>query len=178
MMRPLNRNSLQLTVPLVTHVQIHPQYLISSQEQCPPPLVVALKPHELVNKTELVSNVIVVYLVVVAVAEVPTKEVEVNSLLQGRTPNFLCHRHPGHALTAEQDHVERLLVIAGCHDQVQRQATTPEDGCLDSTPCRLGSLSHLLFLKHARWATPSALPQHSINLDLLGARIHSSGKLH
>ena len=63
---------------------------------------------------ELVSDVGVVHLVVVVVAEVPTKEFEVDSLLEGGTPNFLRHRHPGDALTAVRDHVERLLVIAGC----------------------------------------------------------------
>ena len=85
------------------------------------------------------------------------KEVEVDSLLEGGTPNFLRHRHPGDALTAVRDHVERLLDIARCHDQVRRQAITPEDSHLDSTPCRLGSLSRLLFLKHTRRNSSAAL---------------------
>ena len=109
-------------------------------------LDVVLKPHESVDETELVGDVVIIHLVVVVFAEVPTKEVEVDSLLEGGTPNFLCHRHPGDTLTAVRDHVERLLVVAGCHDQVQRHDIAPEDSRLDSTPCRLGSLSRLLFL--------------------------------
>ncbi len=37
---------------------------------------------------------------------------------------------------------------------------------ISAPPC-LGGLPRLLFLNHARWAAPSALPQHSMNLHFL-----------
>ena len=80
----------------------------------------------------MVGDVIVVHLVVDFIAEIPTKEGEVDSLLQGGTPNFLHQWNPGDVLTAVRDHVERLLVIAQCHNQVRRLDISPEDGSLHS----------------------------------------------
>jgi len=68
----------------------------------------------LVDKPELVRDIIVVHLEVVFITEtpMPMKDGEVDVLLQGRSPNFLHHWNPGDLLAAVQDHVKRLLVVA------------------------------------------------------------------
>ena len=68
--------------------------------------------HDLINKTKLVSGVVVVHLEIVVIREIPTQEREVDVRLEGRAPNLLHDSCPGNALSAVGDHVEGFLVVA------------------------------------------------------------------
>jgi hypothetical protein len=109
---PLNWNSLELAVPLVGNVRVHEGHLVPPQEQHPPPLDVALEAHDPINKTKLVSNVVVNHPEIVVIQEIPPQEGEVDVRLEGRAPNLLRDRRPGNALAAVGDHVERFLFVA------------------------------------------------------------------
>jgi hypothetical protein len=109
---PLNWNSLELAVPFVGYVRVHEGHLVPPQEHHPPPLDVALEAHDLINKTKLVSDVIVIHLEIVVIREIPPQEGEVDVHLEGRAPNLLRNCCPGNALAAVGDHVEGFLVIA------------------------------------------------------------------
>ena len=109
---PVNWNSLELAVPLVGYVRVHKGHLVPPQEQRQPPLDVALEAHDRINKTKLVSNVVVIHLNIVVIREIPPQEREVDVRLESRAPNLLCDGRPGKALAAGGDHVEGFLVIA------------------------------------------------------------------
>ena len=109
---PGNWNSLELAVPLVGYVRVHEGHLVPPQEQRPPPLDVALEAHDPINKTKLVSDVVVIHLEIVVIREIPPQEREVDVRLEGRAPNLLRDRRPGNALAAVGDHVEGFLVVA------------------------------------------------------------------
>ena len=108
----LNWNSLELTVPLVGYVRVHEGHLVPPQEQRPPPLDIALAAHDPINKTKLVSDVIVIHLKIVVFREIPPQEREVDVCLEGHAPNLLSDRRPGNTLAAVGDHVEGFLIVS------------------------------------------------------------------
>jgi hypothetical protein len=109
---PLNWNSLELAVPFVGYVRVHEGHIVPPLEQRPPPLDVALEAHDPINKTKMVSDVVVIHLEIVVIQEIPPQEGEVNVHREGRAPNLLRDCRPGNALAAVGDHVEGFLVIA------------------------------------------------------------------
>jgi hypothetical protein len=109
---PLNWNSLELAVPLVHYVGVYKRHFVPPQEECPPPLDDPLKAHDPIDKSKLVSDVVVIHLVVVVVRQIPPQEGEVDGLLEGRAPNPLLDWRPGDAFAEVRDYVEALLVVA------------------------------------------------------------------
>jgi hypothetical protein len=109
---PLNWNSLELAVPLVGYIRVHEGHLVPPQEQHPPPLDVGLEVHDPINKTKLVSNIVVIHLEIVVIRKIPPQEREVDVRLEGRAPNLLRDCRPGIALAAMGNHVEGFLVVA------------------------------------------------------------------
>ena len=65
--RPLHRDSLELTVLLVGHICIDKGHLVSPKEQWPPPLYAALEVHEMIGKLKLVRDIIIIHLKIVVV---------------------------------------------------------------------------------------------------------------
>ena len=110
--RPKNWNSLELAVPLVHYIGVDERHLVPPQEECPPPLDVPLKAHDPIDKSKLVSDVVVVHLVVVVVRQIPPQEGDVDGLLESTAPNLLLDWRPGDALTGVRDHVEGRLIVA------------------------------------------------------------------
>ncbi len=74
MVCPLNCDSLEFAVPLVGYVGVHGGHLVPPQEQRPPPLDVTLDVSDPINKTKLVSDVIVVHLENLVIREIPPQE--------------------------------------------------------------------------------------------------------
>ncbi len=142
-MVPRNRDPLHLTIPLHHHIRVDHRHLIAPQKQCPPPLSVALKAHNTVDKPKLIGYIVIIHFEVVSVRQRPAEESEVNILLKVRRPNLLCRRNPQDLVTLGRDHVERLLVVARRYDQVGRHTVPLEDRRLDRPSCGLGMLPDL-----------------------------------
>jgi hypothetical protein len=177
-MRPSNWYSLELAVSLVHYVGVHHRHLVPPQEQRPPPLDVPLKAHDPINESKLVSDIVVIHLVVIVVRQIPPQEGEVDSLLEGRAPNLLHDWCPGDALARVQDHVEGLLVVAWCYDQIGRSAVPLQHRRLDGAPCCVGGPPRLVLLYHIRRTASTTLAQNSVDQNRVRQRVRGLCKFH
>ena len=80
--RVLGRHVLEFVVGIVKFVGVDNACFPQVQEPHPPPLGVPMEAQTMLQKPILVGGVVVVYLIVVGIAQVPTKKLERDLLLQ------------------------------------------------------------------------------------------------
>jgi hypothetical protein len=171
MVHPLDWNSIEVTVLLHHNIRVHPWNLVSPEKHCPTPLVVSLEPHDTINEPMLVSNIIIIHLEVVVVAQIPTEEGVVERLLQVVTPHFLWLASMTHSHCCEGS-CKKVLIVAWCYDQIRQTTVTLQHCCLHGAPCLIGSPPSLLLLHDARRTTLSTLPQNSVGENWVEKQIH------
>ncbi len=55
-------------------MRVHQWNFVFLEKQCPPPLVVSLELHDVINKPKLVGNIVIVHLEVVVIAQIPMEK--------------------------------------------------------------------------------------------------------